>query len=156
ATGTSSNTVTYTPNPGFSGTDSFTYKATDGQGVSSNIATVTITVSAPQNLPTADNLNIQTNAGDCKVISLTSHYPSTLPDVLKSSFLHVALPILATGTSSNTVTYTPNPRFSGTDSFTYKATDGQGVSSNIATVTITVSAPQNLPTADNLNIQTNA
>ena len=38
---------------------------------------------------------------------------------------------LSTGTTLNTVTYTPNPGFTGTDSFTYKATDGQGVSSNI-------------------------
>jgi hypothetical protein len=35
----------YTPNTGFIGTDSFTYKASDGQGASSNIATVTIIVS---------------------------------------------------------------------------------------------------------------
>ncbi len=34
---------TYTPNPGFSGTDTFTYKANDGF-LDSNIATVTITV----------------------------------------------------------------------------------------------------------------
>ena len=47
---------------------------------------------------------------------------------------------LSTGATSNTVTYTPNTGFSGTDTFTYKTTDGQGVSSNIATVTITVNA----------------
>ena len=64
STGPTSNTVTYTPNTGFTGTDIFTYKTTDGQGVSSNIATVTITVNAPQNNPpTADNKTIQTNAG---------------------------------------------------------------------------------------------
>ena len=37
----------YTPNIGFSGTDSLTYKATDGQGVDSNFAIVTIMVNAP-------------------------------------------------------------------------------------------------------------
>jgi hypothetical protein len=35
--------VTYTPNPGFVGTDTFTYTANDGM-VDSNVATVTITV----------------------------------------------------------------------------------------------------------------
>ena len=60
-TAPTTNSVTYTPNTGFSGTDSFTYKATtkNGQagGVDSNIATVTITVNATQNNqpPTADN-----------------------------------------------------------------------------------------------------
>jgi subtilisin-like proprotein convertase family protein len=38
-------TVTYTPNSGFTGTDSFTYKATDGQS-DSDLATVMVQVSA--------------------------------------------------------------------------------------------------------------
>ena len=37
---------TYTPNAGFSGTDSFTYRASDGQATS-NVATATIIVQAP-------------------------------------------------------------------------------------------------------------
>jgi hypothetical protein len=36
-------TLTYTPNPGFDGTDAFTYRATDGQ-LDSNDATVTVSV----------------------------------------------------------------------------------------------------------------
>jgi hypothetical protein len=38
-------TVTYTPNPGFTGNDSFTYTVDDDQGATSNEATVSITVS---------------------------------------------------------------------------------------------------------------
>jgi hypothetical protein len=57
--GTVSSIVFYTPNTGFSGTDSFTYKATDDQGVDSNIATVAITVNAaaapPPSLTLYDN-----------------------------------------------------------------------------------------------------
>src|SRR6266702_3771514 len=140
ATGTTSNTVTYTPNPGFSGSDSFTYKATDGQGVDSNIATVTITVKAAQNNPPiADSKTVQTNAGTPVQITLTGHDPLPLPDVLKFSVVANPTHGNLSSTTSNTVTYTPNPGFSGTDTFTYKATDGQGVSSNIATVTIIVS-----------------
>lgn len=40
-----SSIVFYTPNAGFTGTDSFTYKATDSKGVGSNLATLTIIVS---------------------------------------------------------------------------------------------------------------
>ena len=69
------NTVTYTSNTGFFGTDIFTYRTTDGLGVSSTIATVTITVNAQHNLPTADNINTQTNAGTPKQITLTGTYP---------------------------------------------------------------------------------
>ena len=43
--GTVSSSKFYTPNTGFIGTDTFTYKATDGLGVDSNIARVTIIVS---------------------------------------------------------------------------------------------------------------
>jgi hypothetical protein len=39
-------TVSYVPDPGFVGIDSFTYRASDGVGVS-NLATVTVTVNAP-------------------------------------------------------------------------------------------------------------
>src|SRR6266571_5834274 len=158
ATGTTSNTVTYTPNPGFSGSDSFTYKATDGQGVDSNIATVTITVKAAQNNPpTADSKTVQTNAGTPVTITLTGTDPIQ-GDTLKFSV--VANPIHGTlnNPTSNTVTYTPTPGFSGSDSFTYKATTKNGlaggVDSNIATVTITVNALPH-PTADNKSISTN-
>jgi uncharacterized repeat protein (TIGR01451 family) len=57
-------------------------------------------------------------------------------------------PILVAGPSNGTLrlnrfdgsfTYTPNPGFTGTDSFTYKASDGDA-ESNVATVTITVGA----------------
>jgi hypothetical protein len=39
-------TITYTPNTGFAGTDTFTYTANDGQA-HSNVATVTVTVADP-------------------------------------------------------------------------------------------------------------
>ena len=150
------NTVTYTSNTGFIGTDIFTYRTTDGQGVSSTIATVTITVNAQQNLPTADNINTQTKAGTPKQITLTGTSP--IPNDVNLKFSVVANPTHGTlsAPTPNTVTYTSNTGFIGTDIFTYRTTDGQGVSSTIATVTITVNAQQNLPTADNINTQTNA
>jgi len=79
--------VTYTPNNGFTGTDSFSYKATtkNGQGVDSDIAKVTITVNAPPlPLPTADNKMIMTNKGSPVQITLTGTDPIQ-EDVLKFS-----------------------------------------------------------------------
>src|SRR5207302_513013 len=132
-TNPTSNSVTYTPNTGYSGPDTFTYKATTKNGlaggVDSNMATVTITVNAAQNNqpPTADSKTIQTNAGIPVGITLTGTDP--IPnDVLKFSVVHLAQHgTLRTGMTANTVTYTPNTGFSGTDSFTYRSTDGQGV-----------------------------
>ena len=48
-----SGAFSYTPTPGFSGTDSFTYTATDGQAVS-NTATVTLTVNYLNPIPVAN------------------------------------------------------------------------------------------------------
>src|SRR5262249_39707670 len=57
------NSVIYTPNNGFSGTDSFTYKATNGQGADSNISTVTVNVKSSSS-PAVPNLEtIQTTSG---------------------------------------------------------------------------------------------
>jgi Domain of Unknown Function (DUF1080)/F5/8 type C domain/Bacterial Ig domain len=140
--GTTPNSVAYTPNTGFSGTDSYTYKATDGQGVDSNIATVTITVNASMPRPTVDNKNILTNSGTPIQITLTGTDP--IPgDVLKFSVVgNPQHGTITPGTVSSIVFYTPDTGFSGTDSYTYKATDGQGVDSNIATVTIRVNTSQ--------------
>lgn len=44
AVGTATADVTYTPDPGFEGMDSFTYRATDPEGAVSNLATASITV----------------------------------------------------------------------------------------------------------------
>jgi len=142
---------TYSPNPGFSGVDSFTYQAFDGE-LSSNTATVTITVAppAPANQPPqAVNDAYQTDAG----APLNVSAPGVLgndsdPDndgltaVLVSGPANGQLNLSASGA----FTYTPNPGFSGVDSFTYQAFDGE-LSSNTATVTITVNpiAPPNQP-----------
>jgi hypothetical protein len=54
--------VTYTPNAGFSGTDSFEYSVTDGDGSSAS-ATITVTVTAAQaDIPVQDKLPGGSNA----------------------------------------------------------------------------------------------
>jgi len=52
----SDGSFTYTPNNGFSGTDSFTYKANDGTN-DSNVVTVTITVQPDTTPPTVFSVN---------------------------------------------------------------------------------------------------
>ena len=60
--------------------------------------------------------------------------------------------VVAQPTNGNTsvdaagvVTYTPNLNFSGQDSFTYTVQDNEGLVSNVATVTITVTVPGTSP-----------
>ena len=48
---TSTGSVVYTPTAGYSGSDSFTYTVKDNQGAVSNVATVTLTVTAAAQPP---------------------------------------------------------------------------------------------------------
>jgi len=142
----------YTPNANFHGTDSFTYTANDGQA-DSNPATVSIAVNAVNTAPTAVDDGY----------SIPQDQPLSVPagGVLANDQDAEGDPLTAAlvqGPSSGTLTlsadgsfeYTPNAGFSGTDSFTYTANDGQA-DSNPATVSIAVE-PAESPSAKELKV----
>jgi predicted outer membrane repeat protein len=118
--------ITYTPNNGFTGTDSFTYSVTDGDGVT---ATATITIAV---FPlTAPDQTVNTNYNTAVNITLTSsggRAPRTYTAVGTPTNGEVV------GLPPN-VTYIPDFGFTGTDSFTFSVSDANGAS---ATGTITV------------------
>jgi len=131
----------YTPNAGFVGTDTFTYVANDGQS-DSNLAMVTITVAEPNVVPVAQNDGYETNEGSLLTV--------LAPGVLSNDFdannnpltaILVTAPLFGTVTlnSDGSFDYVPTANFSGTDSFSYKVTDGSA-DSNVAMVTINVNA----------------
>ncbi len=137
----SDGSFTYTPNAGFSGTDTFTYNDKDSGGNTSNTATVTITVN-----PTAVNdsyaTSINTALTETAAIGLLKNDQGsglTVQSVLAGP---------SNGTlnwnANGSFTYTPNSGFTGTDTFTYDDVDSNGTVSNSATVTISVA-----PTAVN-------
>ncbi len=132
---------TYTPAPYFSGTDSFTYQATNGQKASAP-ATVTIAVTSVLLPPTTGNSGFAMQADDrlnvpAPGILGTVVDPQGLPlrAIVVNPTLNGSLSLNADGSFS----YTPNPGFVGTDSFTFRAGDGQ-LSSSLSTVTIDVGA----------------
>jgi VCBS repeat-containing protein len=138
---------TYTPAANFNGTDTFTYRASDGTAQSSP-ATVTITVTARSDAPVAAD-NAYTADEDT---ALTVAAPGVLgndsdPDgdqltaVVASGPGHGSLTLSADGSFA----YTPAANFNGTDSFTYRVSDGT-LQSDPATVTITVNAVNDAPT----------
>ena len=144
----SDGSFTYTPNADFSGTDTFTYKASDGAAESS-LATVTITVNPVNDAPSVADDAYSTDED----IALTIDAPGVLgndtdPDGDPLSATIVDSPANGTVTmnSDGSFTYTPNADFSGTDTFTYKASDGTAESS-LATVTITVNPVNDAPSA---------
>lgn len=140
---------TYTPAANYFGADSFTYRAIDATGTSAP-ATVSITITPVNDAPgvTAD---AHTTPEDTL---LTVGAPGVLgndtdPDgdaltaVLRATTPNGSLALAPDGS----FTYQPNPNFSGTDSFTYRANDGQANSAD-QTVTITVTPVNDAPLAN--------
>jgi len=142
-------TVTYTPNPGFIGSNTFSYVVANNLATLSNVATVTVTVTALNAVPAAANDAASTTSGLSVIIPvLTNDTP--LAALNPASVLIVTAPANGTATANldGTVTYTPAVGFAGTNTFTYTVKDTFGTVSNAATVTVTVasSAP---PIANN-------
>src|SRR5262249_6937546 len=138
----SAGTYTYTPVQNFNGTDSFTYVASDGLGIS-NVATVTLTVHPVNDAPvgTGDSFDVAQN-GSLSVAAIDSVLTNdTDIDSPHSSLTAVNATTPASGTltfhDDGTFTYTPNPGFHGSDSFTYQPKDATDTG-NVTTVSITV------------------
>jgi len=130
---------TYTPNANYNGSDSFTYKASDGT-LQSAVTTVTLTVTAVNDAPVAVNDSYSTPQGTPLNVSAPGVLVNdsdvdspTLTAVLVTGPTKGTLTLNANGS----FTYTPNAGYSGGDSFTYKANDGKA-DSNVATVSISV------------------
>ncbi|WP_420238540.1 InlB B-repeat-containing protein [Telmatobacter bradus] len=95
---------------------------------------LTVTSTSTSLLPVANAQTVSVQENTAQAITLTGTNSPT-------SFMVVSSP--ADGTLSGTapsLTYTPNTGYTGTDSFTFTATNSEGTSS-AATVSLTVSAP---------------
>lgn len=133
---TNGSTVTYTPSANTNGLDSFTYTVSDGQGGAAT-ATVTLSVAALNDAPatvadsgsTRENVSVilavLANDTDVEGNPLTVTATSTPPNGITSRL------------ADDTVLYTPSPNFTGTETFTYSVSDGQGGSS-VGQVTVVV------------------
>ena len=133
-------TRTYTPDADFFGTDAFTFKVNDGEDDSA-VATVSITVAqkvvAPiNNAPVAVASSAKPDQDNAVAVTLSASDADG--DVL--SYIIVDSPANGAieGSGANR-TYTPDPGFHGTDTFTFKANDGQ---SDSATVSVSVEVAQ--------------
>ncbi|HTD67788.1 MAG TPA: Ig-like domain-containing protein, partial [Candidatus Limnocylindria bacterium] len=129
----------YTPSLNYNGLDSFTYRASDGT-LTSPAATVNITVTPLNDVPVANNDAYTMTADTVLTIAApgilandtdVENYPLSV--IFESGPTHGTLTLSASGS----FLYTPNSNYSGSDSFTYRASDG-GAASGVATVTITI------------------
>ena len=111
-------TVTYTPNGGYFGPDSFTYKASDGTA-SSAPATVSITVTRPAS---CSDVSRTTKVGTAVSVPLTC--TDADGDQLTLSIVNGPAHGTLGAITAGAVTYTPDAGYFGADSFTFKASDG--------------------------------
>ena len=143
--------ITYTPNAGETGDDSFAYTVADDNGDVSNEATVTVTIgTAPNQPPVAANDQANTAFETAVIIALLANDDD--PDgVLDPASVTITTdPTFGTVevNPDGTVTYTPNAGASGDDSFAYTVADENGAVSDEATVTVSVGvAPNQSPVA---------
>ena len=127
-------TVTYTPNPGFVGTDTFVYTITDPDG---HEDTAVVTVVVNPEVPDAVDDTGRTPTDTPISVDLLENDSDPDGDPLTVTDITEPANGTVTDNGDGTVTYTPNPGFSGPDTFTYKACDDDG-NCDIASVTITV------------------
>src|SRR5207244_436810 len=114
--------------------------------------TVTITVTPANHAPVAANDDSYTTPEDTQLAvsaqigraTCRERDGDTLSAVLVTGPTHGTLTLNRDGS----LVYMPAANFNGTDSFTYKASDGQA-QSGVATVTITVTPVNDAPVAAN-------
>jgi hypothetical protein len=128
--------VTYTPDAGFRGTDSFDYQLSDGEG---GIDTATVVINVFNADPDAVDDTASTDAGTPVLIAVLDNDTDADSDNLfVSTVTGPANGSLVLG-ANGVYSYTPNAGFSGTDSFVYAVDDGYG-GTDTATVTVDVEA----------------
>jgi hypothetical protein len=125
------------------GTFQFTICASDGGD--EDCTTFDIEVTEVNQNPIADNQDVSTDEDTAVVVTLTASDADLPANAL--SFALGTSP--ASGsfelTSPNQITYTPDPNFNGTDSFTFEVSDGAGGTAQ-GTINVTINPVNDPPT----------
>ncbi|MFN9626739.1 MAG: beta strand repeat-containing protein, partial [Planctomycetota bacterium] len=140
--------ITYTHNGGSARTDSLTYPVKDDKGLVSNVATVSISITATTP-PTAVADTISLAKGASATVNLANNDTAGTAAINRGSIVITTQPTNGTvtvGTDGN-VTYQHNDSSTTSDSFAYTIKDVNGLTSSPASVTVTVTQTSNPPTA---------
>ncbi len=135
--------ITYTPNNGFSGSDTLTYRLMDTGGLWSQPATVTVTITPVNDGPPVA-VSDAAVTGKNRPVTIDILANDSDPDgngTIDRNAISVTPPGHGSVTVNRTtgeITYTPNSGFSGSDSFTYRLRDEGGLWSNVAGVTVQI------------------
>ncbi|MCE8529008.1 tandem-95 repeat protein [Ruegeria pomeroyi] len=146
---------TYAPDANFTGTDSFVYTVSDGNG-GADTATVTVTVTGVNDAPVAVDDTVSVAEDGSVSIAVLGNDSDPDGDGLTVSGASDPANGSVVVNADNTLSYTPDANFNGTDTFTYTVSDGNG-GADTATVTVTVTGVNDAPVvASTINVQTNS
>ncbi len=138
--------ITYTPNSGFIGTDTFTYVLSDGEG-GTDTATVTITV---LNIgPVANDDTASLAIGETLVVDVLSNDSDPDGDATNLSVVNFTVSnsdLMVVDNGDGTLSITATPGSLGTATIDYTISDADGGTAS-ATVNVTVLDPNSAPVA---------
>jgi hypothetical protein len=150
-------TYTASAGPGFTGSDSFTYKVTDASNNESPVYTVSISVNVPDDTtaPTGANATVSANSDGIATGSLiASDDTDTNPTVMIVS--QASAGSVSLSGFDFTYTATTGSGFTGSDSFTYRVKDASNNESAVFTITVNSATPaDNAPTGADGTFQAN-
>jgi gliding motility-associated-like protein len=139
--------ITYSPNNGYSGQDTFTYSVKNFDGIESNTATVLVSIANNTTVPIlTPNINVNGASGKPQTI--------LIPLPQGGSFSVIRQPlhgIVTIDPVTRLPIYTPDSNYTGTDTFTYEIIDANGnVSPVPGTITVNVLMPAKIGLAKEL------
>lgn len=139
------NTATFTPEANYNGPATFSYVVTDG--VATDTGLVTITVTAVNDAPVANDDVVMTNLDTPATIAATTLLANDT-DVDGPALTITAVANAVNGTvvlAGTTITFTPTTNFVGAASFEYTVSDG--TLTDVGAVTINVTTGNTAPVA---------
>ncbi len=132
-------TITFQPTTAYSGTDSFKYTVRDNLRALSNSADVTIRIQAA---PVAVNDTETVRGNQSATIEVLANDTSSGGTLDIRTVKIVVAPAHGSAVvTSGEIKYSPTTGYSGLDTFQYLVDDNLGTPSNVATVSIEVTAP---------------
>ena len=152
--------LTFAPALNYSGTASITYKIQDASSALSNTAIVTVTVNPINDAPVAINNTSSTNEDITLNLDIVSN-DIDVDNALDSSTIDLDMSLtgiqdslistngLWTVNGSGILSFIPALNYNGVDSLNYTINDIAGLTSNSATVTVTINAVNDAPVATN-------
>ncbi|MEE9313508.1 MAG: tandem-95 repeat protein, partial [Rhizobiaceae bacterium] len=148
------NTLNYTPNSDYFGSDTISYTIEDGHG--GNVAaTIDVTVNSVNDIPLSGTPNTQTTDEDTAltsidVLSFSSDLDGDVVSVISGSVSAANGSVAING--DGTLNYTPNANFNGSDTISYSVEDGNGGTA-VGSVAVNVNTINDAPLAGSVGAQ---